>query len=342
MIAICARAGSFTDRWISECDRRGISYIIVDMLSPDLIDTLKANIVEVMLAHPPMYDRAAQLAASAVIKACEVMGVRVFPGSQDYWHFDDKIAQSYIFSALDVKTPKTHVLYDKRAALEWVQCAKFPLVFKLKSGAGSINVHLVRDLAHAQRIVQRMFAKGYAPASSATTDLATKIRNRRTRADWLGVASRAPATILNMLRLRKSLDWERGYVLFQEFIPNNNFDTRVTVIGDRAFAFRRKVRPGDFRASGSGDIDYDPSAIDLRAIELAHATTRQLGASCLAFDFVEDPVTRSPLIIEMSYAFMAEAVFECSGHWSRDLQWKVGHQWPQDAILDDLLTGCRR
>ena len=42
-------------------------------------------------------------------------------------------------------------------------------------------------------------------------------------------------------------DGRRGYVYFQDFIPDNQFDTRVTVIGNRAFAFIRKVRPGDFR-----------------------------------------------------------------------------------------------
>ena len=51
---------------------------------------------------------------------------------------------------------------------------------------------------------------------------------------------------------------QRSYILWQEFIPDNQRDFRVTIIGRRyAFVFWRNNRPGDFRASGSGLIDYD-------------------------------------------------------------------------------------
>ena len=47
---------------------------------------------------------------------------------------------------------------------------------------------------------------------------------------------------------------EREYVYFQEFLPGNNFDIRIIVIGDKAFGLKRMVRKGDFRASGSGEF----------------------------------------------------------------------------------------
>src|SRR6185503_17089802 len=58
-------------------------------------------------------------------------------------------------------------------------------------------------------------------------------------------------------RLARStgLEPNTGYILLQEFLSNNKFDTRVTVIGNRAFAYRRFNRPNDFRASGSGNFD---------------------------------------------------------------------------------------
>lgn len=36
--------------------------------------------------------------------------------------------------------------------------------------------------------------------------------------------------------LDNGIELQSGYVLFQEFLPGNSYDTRVTVIGDRAFA----------------------------------------------------------------------------------------------------------
>ena len=44
----------------------------------------------------------------------------------------------------------------------------------------------------------------------------------------------------------------KDYVYFQKFLPNNKYDIRIVVIGDRAFGFIRYNRENDFRASGSG------------------------------------------------------------------------------------------
>jgi hypothetical protein len=52
-------------------------------------------------------------------------------------------------------------------------------------------------------------------------------------------------------------DNEKGYIYFQNFIPDNDSDIRVVVVGEKAFAIKRMVRENDFRASGSGSIIYD-------------------------------------------------------------------------------------
>ena len=137
---------------------------------------------------------------------------------------------------------------------------------------------------------------------------------------------------------------EKGYAYFQDFIPGNDFDTRVTVIGDRAFAFTRNVRPGDFRASASGDIVYDAHGINQKCVEIAFGVTRKVGSQSMAFDFVLGE-NQQPLILEVSYAFgsgrnihIGQAVYSCPGYWDAKLIWHQGHVWPQDAILVDLLN----
>jgi hypothetical protein len=139
----------------------------------------------------------------------------------------------------------------------------------------------------------------------------------------------------------KLIGREKGYIYFQDFIPNNDSDTRVTVIGDRAFAFIRNVRRGDFRASGSGDIVYDPHRIQLKCLEIAFEVTRKVGSQSMAFDFVIG-ANQQPLILEVSYCYAAQAVYSCPGHWDAELNWHEGHIWPQDAILIDLLNDVDR
>jgi glutathione synthase/RimK-type ligase-like ATP-grasp enzyme len=288
-----------------------------------------------------MFSRASSLAASTIIHVCAISGIKVFPRLDDYWHFDDKIAQKYIFEALDIPRPDTHVFFDAASALSWLRKAGVPIVAKLKSGAGSINVSLIKTLSDGEKYIRRMFGRGVPATDNAVKDIVTKVRNHRAKRDWVATLKRLPTTLGNLRRLRNDLDWERGYCYFQEFVENNDHDTRITVIGDRAFAFRRGVRPGDFRASGSNLVDFDPKGINLACVELAFKAAKRLGVSCVAFDFIERSEDGSPLVVEMSFAFKPEAVFGCPGHWRADLSWQEGQVWPQDAILEDFLSGTR-
>src|SRR5690606_24051697 len=79
---------------------------------------------------------------------------------------------------------------------------------------------------------------------------------------------------------------EKGYVYLQKFLPDNNFDTRIIVAGNKAFGIRRFNRKNDFRASGSGKIDFAANQIDTHMVEIAFKVTEDLKAQCLAFDFV--------------------------------------------------------
>lgn len=342
LIAIHDRPGSFSDRWLEYCAVRGLPVCKVDMFRTDLFPFLRSAGAGALLLHPPMADPRTMLAARAIVEAAQLSGLRVFPSVQDFWHFDDKIAQKYLFEALEIPSPTTYVFYDEPGALQWAESADFPAVFKLRAGAGSVNVRLARTHAQARALIRRMFGRGFHATNGAVRDLRTKVRAHNKQRDWLGVLTRAPQTLHTLWRGWRDVPVERGYVYFQKFLAGNAWDTRITVIGDRAFGFRRLVRPGDFRASGSGSIEYDPAAIDLRAVALAFKAAQRLRTSCMAFDFVVDPETAEPLIVEMSFAFKPETVYACPGHWSAKLEWRAGQVWPQDAILDDFVAGCSR
>ena len=129
---------------------------------------------------------------------------------------------------------------------------------------------------------------------------------------------------------------EKGSVYFQEFLPGNEFDTRITVIGDRAFGYRRFNRPGDFRASGSGNFSADPSLIDRRPVQIAFDVSRRGGFQCMAYDFLLR--NNEPVISEISYTFVAWVVHGCPGCWTPDLEWVAGSIWPQEALAENFLA----
>ena len=246
---------SYSDRWVMYCDDHAIPYKLVNCLDSDIIQQLAS--CEALLWNWHHGDPREQLIARSVIMAAEAMGLTVFPSTATCWHFDDKIAQKYLLEALGAPLVPTYVFCSLDQALQWTAETSYPKVFKLRKGAGSSNVKLVRSAKEASALTRQAFSSGFSPVPHYGQDVLKRYRTARSRGDLLNAFKRIPQVLADIRSSKRLMGLERGYVYFQEFIPNNNFDTRVTVIGDRAFAFTRNVRPGDFRASGSGDIVYD-------------------------------------------------------------------------------------
>ena len=135
----------------------------------------------------------------------------------------------------------------------------------------------------------------------------------------------------------KTIGYERGYIYFQDFIPNNDFDIRVIVIGKRAFALKRMVREGDFKASGSGNMKFEKSEFDERCVQIAFDTSEKLKSQCLAYDFIFDE-NKVPLIVEVSYGFAVDAYDACPGYWDENLDWHEGKFIPQEWMIEDLMS----
>jgi glutathione synthase/RimK-type ligase-like ATP-grasp enzyme len=340
-LAIHHRPGSFSDRWVSYCEEQQIPYTLVNCLGTDIIHKLTS--VDGLLWHWNHQDPSAQLAARHVLMAAETLGTTVFPNTATSWHFDDKVAQKYLLEAIGAPLVPSYVFYELEEARQWIESASFPMVFKLRTGAGSTNVRLVRSRAQAHVLVNQAFSRGFRAVPAYWNDADKRYRVARRESDLLGVLQRLPNTIRKIRQLNQRIGREKGYIYFQDFVPDNQFDTRVTVIGDRAFAFIRKVRPGDFRASGSGDIVYDPRMIRLQCVRTAFEVAQKIGSQSMAFDFVLTP-DEQPMIVEVSYCYVPDAVHDCDGCWDSRLNWHPGHVWPQDAILSDLLETipCRK
>lgn len=334
-LAIHHRENSFSDRWVAYCEMHGIQYKMVNCLDSDIIKQLQSS--DALLWHWHHGEPSEQLMARGVIMAAEAMGIKVFPSTATCWYFDDKIAQKYLLEAIGAPLVPTYVFYDLHEALRWIDHAVFPKVFKLRKGAGSSNVKLVHSAIEARALAKRAFSSGFSPVPHYGQDASKRYRAARQRGDLLNAVRRIPQVLARIRDNRRMIGNEKGYAYFQDFIPENSFDTRVTVIGNRAFGFTRNVRPGDFRASGSGDIVYDPRRVHESCLEIAFQVTRRVGSQSMAFDFVftED---KRPMILEVSYVYNAKAVHSCLGHWDSELNWQEGAMWPEHAILVDLLN----
>jgi glutathione synthase/RimK-type ligase-like ATP-grasp enzyme len=320
------------------CRERGIPFRSLDCHASNIIE--QARDLKAILWHWAHNKPEDLLVARQIVAALELAGVHVYPSTSTCWHYDDKIAQKYLLESISAPLIPTWVFTKQNEAITWIHTASWPKVWKLRSGAGSANVRLVRSKQEAIALCKRAFHRGFVPSPGYLDDL----RSRTSRiGNWVSLLAKirnAPENIGRIVRLRRQLPREKGYIYFQDFMPGNDFDTRITVIGNRAFGFVRLNRHGDFRASGSGSIDHDPNRIDSRCVEISFAVVQKLRCQSLAIDFLSDPAG-NPRIGEISYAFMSSAVQHCKGSWSPSLVWTEGRSWPEDEILTGVLESIR-
>src|SRR5690606_8338168 len=147
--------------------------------------------------------------------------------------------------------PRTVMFRDQGNAARWLDSlATFPLVSKSIDGAGSKGVRLLHTAAEARAELAAAFQSGGIPS----------VYDRR----------------------------QAGYVYWQDLVPDQPCDYRICVVGAYVYGLVRQVRPGDFRASGSGSF-YPITLADDReraAAQLGVRIADAIGTDWMAFDVV--------------------------------------------------------
>ena len=333
-IAIHNNEGSFSDHWITYCKAENIDYKVVNAFDNSIIEQLLD--CDIFMWHHNHNDyRDIQLAKSLLFSLKQT-SIKVFQDFNTSWHFDNKLAQKYLLEAVDAPLVKSYVFYTKKEALVWANETDFPKVFKLKGGAGAQNVKLAKSKKECIKFINKSFGKGWSSFDKAHyfKERLSKVSQRKESA--ISIA-KAFARIVIPVKGTEYMTTEKGYAYFQEFMPNNDSDIRVIVIGDKAFAIKRMVRDKDFRASGSGKIIYEKAEIDERCLTIAFDTSQKLKAQCLAYDFVFDK-ENNPLIVEISYGFAHKAYDACPGYWNRDLEWQEGAFNSVEWMIRDIIN----
>jgi glutathione synthase/RimK-type ligase-like ATP-grasp enzyme len=335
-IGIHYSKGSFCDRWVKYCDDQKIPYKLVNCHQSDIIFQL--NDCDALMWHHYQTNPTDLLIAKPILFSLEQAGKALFPDFFTNWHFDDKLGQKYLLEALGAPLVKSFAFFNKQEALEWAEKSEYPIVYKLRRGAGSANVKLVNSFSDAKRIINKAFGNGITNFDSWEY-LKEGIRKKfLNKGSWYSIFE-GIAMIVMKPRYARMLGREYGYVYFQEFIPGNNFDIRVIVIGDKAFAIKRLVRENDFRASGSGLIIYGKENFNDETIQLAFNIADKLSAQTVAFDFVYKQ--GEPLILEISYGFVIEGYDNCAGYWDKKMNWHEGPFNPYGWMVEDLLKNAQ-
>ncbi len=322
-VAIHRSESGFAPRWVDYCKRNNIDYKLVNAYDSDIVKQLED--CDAFMWHHSQDDYRDQLFAKQLLFSLETAGKKVFPNYHTGWHFDDKVGQKYLLESLGVPLVPSYVFYTSKEANRWLQETSFPIVFKLRGGAGSSNVRLVHNKSEAKRLVRKAFHGGFSQFNRIAYLKERYNKWRHGRDTLIGVCKGIGRLFIPTERAIMR-GREKGYVYFQDFIPNNNFDLRVIVIGDKAFAIKRLCREGDFRASGSGRILFSKEEIDERCVRLSFKVAEKLQSQCMGYDWVFNE-NGDPCIVEMCYGFAVAAYDSCEGYWTSDMEWHAGSRF---------------
>tara|TARA_R110001592_G_scaffold360679_2_gene669513 strand:+ start:124 stop:1164 length:1041 start_codon:yes stop_codon:yes gene_type:complete len=329
----------FTNRWIKYCQGHNIEYKLINCYGNDVIEQLSD--CDALMWHHDLLLTKDNLVAKRLLFALEHSGKIVFPNFYSGWHYDDKVAQKYLLEALNAPIVPTYVYHDKKDALKWANNTTFPKVFKLKGGAGSSNVKLVKSKLEAIKLINKAFSKGMSPIQKSYF---LKEKYRKYKLKKINLLQLLKGLFRYFLPINKGFitKKETDYAYFQEFIPNNDGDYRINVINqNKACGVKRYNRENDFRASGSGkQLLLDNTNCRLDLLKIAFETAKKLKMDSIGFDFVIDKNDK-PKIVEISYAFGWDEVDDSGkGYWDEDLNWCKGevkaHEWMIENVIKKI------
>lgn len=335
-IAIHHSKISFSDKWISYCKENDIPFKIVNCYEDDIIQQL--DDCDALMWHHYHLSERDILFAKQLLYSLEMSGKIVYPDFRTNWHFDDKLGQKYLLEAIDAPLVPSYAFYSKQEASKWAENAAFPKVFKLRRGSSSRNVRLVKSRKSAFNMINRAFGRGY-KQYDAWDGISERWRLYKGGKANLKEVFDGFARLIYPIPYSRILGKDRGYIYFQDFIPDNTHDIRINYVFNKCFGTRRGVRPGDFRASGSWIVDMDISKIPEQAIKMAFDVAGKLKLQTAAFDFVLH--NGKPLIVEVSYGFAYPPFQFELGYWDADLKYTPGKFNPFGWIVEGVVESIK-
>ncbi|MCX5070027.1 hypothetical protein OOJ91_29695 [Micromonospora lupini] len=204
-----------------------------------------------------------------LVLALETAGARVIPGYRYLRAHHNKVMMEALRARLfppDARLLDTRTFgtYEELAATELD--GPWPKVLKSAYGAGSQFVARAADRRELLRTARTL---------SDTSDRGEAVREHCRR-------------LLRRDHHPRSL--HRQKFLVQALVPGLTGDFKVLRMGARYYTLYRRNRPGDFRASGSGDVDFqDLAGVDRDALlDYAERVSDTLGTPLTSLDIGHD------------------------------------------------------
>lgn len=266
--------------WEAACNQRKeeLNYTIIDLTKRGWYENIVKGNFDYLLVKPSgqtnMYK---QLFDERLMVLTNELKIPAFPTLNEVLIYENKRYFSFWLKANNIPHPETNVFYNKSEAINFINNTKYPLVAKLNIGASGSGVEVLRSTNEAMSYVEKIFTSGISSKTGPNFSkgkilkrLIEKIKN--------------PQKLLNRIKIYKAIsgDVQKGYTIFQEFIPHD-FEWRVVRIGNSFFAHKKLIKKD--KASGSLLKGYDNPPIEL--FDFVKEITDRFGFYSQAVDLFE-------------------------------------------------------
>lgn len=96
--------------WENFCKSKNIDY---EIINPYKIEVVKELLqFDIILWHYSNYSFKDMLMARYILNTLDHLGKKVFPTVKDSWHFDDKLAETYLLESVKAPIPDSYYYYS--------------------------------------------------------------------------------------------------------------------------------------------------------------------------------------------------------------------------------------
>lgn len=266
-------------RWENACKALQVEYKIINFTKADWFEQVSDPKLTYFLVKPPgQISKFKSLFDQRLYILAKVLKKPMYPSYEEVIIHENKETLSYFLKAKNIPHPKTEVFYYKTEALEFLSNGKLPVVAKTSIGGSGSGVKIIKSMSDAKKYVSTAFGKGIKKRFGPN-------RVTGTPKKWFNKAiSDIPGAIKKIKHYFEFHgDAQRGFVIFQEYIPHD-YEWRSVKINDSFFA-HKKVKHGD-KASGSKGIDYvNPP---MKILDFTKKVCEANGFKSMAIDIFED------------------------------------------------------
>lgn len=260
---------------VAACHSVGVRYEVFDIYASNWMSAL-ARMRPSGCIYVPEFRYASwrELFGERIRFINQQLGIPVYPRLHELELYESKRRMAYWLEHQALPHPRTWIFGNREEALDFIQTASFPLVFKTDFGNAGSGVRVLKDKRAALAILARSFGNGYRVPTF-----------REGNPDLIARAKALARPLFRKLRGMRDLprDVELDVMLFQEAVPIRH-EWRLVKSGDSYFGSEKLLGLRGLH-SGSGHSAWTIPPI--RAFDLAREICRKGDFATMAIDMFE-------------------------------------------------------